>query len=52
MIKRQEVMLNKNRIIQADVERIMISASDQDTPEWFQQKLHQLHEQIGQNFKL
>ena len=38
--------------IQADVERIMISASDQDTPEWFLEKLHQLHEQIGQNFKL
>ena len=38
--------------IKADVERIMISASNQDTPEWFQKKLQQLHEQIGQNFKL
>lgn len=43
---------NKITKIQADVERIMISASNQDTPEWFQQKLQNLHERIGQNFKL
>jgi hypothetical protein len=38
--------------IKADVERIMISASNQNTPEWFQQKLQQLHEQISLQFKL
>ena len=43
---------NKVTKIQAGLERIMISASDRDTPEWFLQKLHQLHEQMGQNFKL
>jgi methyl-accepting chemotaxis protein len=45
--------LNKKvRKIQIEVERIMKSASDRDTPEWFQQKLRQLHERMGQNFKL
>lgn len=45
--------LNNNVIkIKADVERIMISASNQNTPEWFQQKLQQLHERIGLQFKL
>jgi nitrogen fixation/metabolism regulation signal transduction histidine kinase len=38
--------------IQSGVERIMISASDQNAPKWFQDKLHHLHERIGQNFEL
>jgi methyl-accepting chemotaxis protein len=43
---------NKVASIQAGLEQIRMSASDQDTPEWFQQTLRRLHEQMGQNFKL
>lgn len=43
---------NKVAKIQAGVERVLISAAGQNTPEWFQQQLQQLHEQIGRNFKL
>ena len=38
--------------IQAGVERLLITAADQDAPKWFQHRLHQLHEQMGQSFKL
>lgn len=38
--------------IQSGVERVMISASDQNAPKWFQEKLRQLHERIGRNFKI
>lgn len=38
--------------IQSGVERVMISASDQNAPKWFQEKLHELHGRIGRSFKL
>ena len=43
---------SKIRAIQADLERIAAKSLDQNAPQWFQEQMHQLHEQLSQNFKL